>query len=167
MQFASCEWNVAQLLYRYRNTVHECIACPVFSKPVMHNRAMQADVQGKVKTFEKAFILHQNLVKAVAADPHLKQLAADAFRSFVRAYSTHSKPLKDIFAVYQLHLGHVAHSFALRYAAELFSNCSGISQPALPCCIRQVTAHTQVTSLGPRKNCMPLQFRKATILVTY
>ena len=98
-------------------------AMHVFSKSVVHIRIMQADVQGKVKTFERALILHQNMVKATAADPHLKQLAADAFRSFVRAYSTHSKPLKDIFAVYQLHLGHVAHSFALRYAADMLSDC--------------------------------------------
>lgn len=76
-------------------------------------------VQGRAKSFEKAMLFHQNLVRAVAADPHLKQLAADAFRSFVRAYSTHSKVLKGIFAVHQLHLGHVAHSFALRCATAI------------------------------------------------
>ena len=67
-----------------------------------------------MKAFDKAMLLHQSLMKAVAAEPSLKQLAADAFRSFVRAYSTHSKALKNVFAVHQLHLGHVAHSFALR-----------------------------------------------------
>lgn len=37
-----------------------------------------------------------------------------AFRSFVRAYATHSQDTKGIFTVQQLHLGHVAKSFGLR-----------------------------------------------------
>lgn len=37
-----------------------------------------------------------------------------AFRSFVRAYATHSMDTKGIFAVQSLHLGHVAKSFGLR-----------------------------------------------------
>jgi len=50
---------------------------------------------------------------AVAADPGLKTLASDAFRSFVRAYTTHPSALKPIFHVRSLHLGHVAGAFAL------------------------------------------------------
>lgn len=37
-----------------------------------------------------------------------------AFRSFVRAYATHSMDTKGIFSVQSLHLGHVAKSFGLR-----------------------------------------------------
>lgn len=37
-----------------------------------------------------------------------------AFRSFVRAYATHSTDTKGIFAVQSVHLGHVAKSFGLR-----------------------------------------------------
>jgi hypothetical protein len=40
--------------------------------------------------------------------------ARQAFRSFVRAYATHSSDSKGIFAVQSLHLGHVAKSFGLR-----------------------------------------------------
>lgn len=54
----------------------------------------------------------------VAADKRLARLAEDAFRSHVRAYATHSLELKPIFHIKSLHLGHVAHSFALRWAAS-------------------------------------------------
>lgn len=37
-----------------------------------------------------------------------------AFRSFIRAYATHSSDTKGIFRVEALHLGHAAKSFALR-----------------------------------------------------
>jgi ATP-dependent RNA helicase DDX31/DBP7 len=51
---------------------------------------------------------------AVAADSRLASLAADGFRSFVRAYATHPSALKGIFHVRSLHLGHVASAFALK-----------------------------------------------------
>ena len=47
-------------------------------------------------------------------DPGLQRLAADAFRSSVRAYATHPASLKDVFHIKRLHLGHLAYSFALR-----------------------------------------------------
>ena len=60
------------------------------------------------------FAFQGRLVSAVTQDPHLRALAGDAFRSFVRAYATHPASLRDIFHVKRLHLGHVAHSFALK-----------------------------------------------------
>lgn len=41
-----------------------------------------------------------------------------AYQSFVRAYATYPSSLKDIFRVKNLHLGHVAKSFALREAPK-------------------------------------------------
>lgn len=35
-------------------------------------------------------------------------------RSWVRAYATHASAVKEIFHVRRLHLGHVAHAFALK-----------------------------------------------------
>ena len=54
------------------------------------------------------------LTEAVSRDAGLRRLAADAFRSAVRAYATHPAALKDIFHIKRLHLGHLAYSFALR-----------------------------------------------------
>lgn len=39
-----------------------------------------------------------------------------AFQSFVRAYSTYPSSLKHIFHIKNIHLGHLAKSFALREA---------------------------------------------------
>ena len=54
------------------------------------------------------------LMTRVTGDDTLQALAADAFRSYVGAYATHPRHLRDIFHIKKLHLGHVAHSFALR-----------------------------------------------------
>lgn len=51
--------------------------------------------------------------------PKLKQLAKDAFCSWVRAYGAHRGELKRIFVVKTLHLGHVARSFALKETPSL------------------------------------------------
>ena len=61
-----------------------------------------------------ALLLQRRLMGAVAADADLKALAADAFRSYLRAYAVHPSHLKPIFRVRALHLGHVAASFALQ-----------------------------------------------------
>lgn len=61
-----------------------------------------------------AFALQKQLMDGVGRDRRLQALAAGAFRSYVRAYATHSSELKEYFQVKGLHLGHVAHSFALR-----------------------------------------------------
>ena len=49
-----------------------------------------------------------------ARDRSLQSLATDAFRSSVRAYAAYPAAVKNIFHVKKLHIGHVAHSFALR-----------------------------------------------------
>jgi hypothetical protein len=41
-------------------------------------------------------------------------LARKAFNSFMKAYAIHPKETKHIFHINNLHLGHVAKSFALR-----------------------------------------------------
>jgi len=58
-------------------------------------------------------MLHR-LTEAVANEPDSKSLSQAAFRTFVRAYSTHPRELKPIFHPKRLHLGHLAHGFCLR-----------------------------------------------------
>ncbi|KAF3792296.1 DEAD-box ATP-dependent RNA helicase 17 [Nymphaea thermarum] len=64
-----------------------------------------------------------NLQKAIesfiSSEPQMKQLAKDAFCSWVRAYTAHRGELKRIFMVKKLHLGHVAKSFGLREQPSL------------------------------------------------
>ena len=52
---------------------------------------------------------------AVTVRTYIKELMLwQAFRSFIRAYATHSSDTKGIFRVEALHLGHAAKSFALK-----------------------------------------------------
>uniref|UniRef100_A0A1J3ISY1 ATP-dependent RNA helicase n=1 Tax=Noccaea caerulescens TaxID=107243 RepID=A0A1J3ISY1_NOCCA len=52
-------------------------------------------------------------------EPKMKELAKNAFVSWVRGYAAHKGELKSIFVVKKLHLGHVAKSFALKEQPSL------------------------------------------------
>ncbi|CAN8317699.1 unnamed protein product [Cochlearia groenlandica] len=52
-------------------------------------------------------------------EPKMKNLAKNAFVSWVRGYAAHKGELKSIFVVKKLHLGHVAKSFALKEQPSL------------------------------------------------
>lgn len=55
------------------------------------------------------------VTQVVAGDDALKQLASDAFRSYVRAYATHSIDVKKSGChVKNLHLGHIAFAHGLK-----------------------------------------------------
>lgn len=47
-------------------------------------------------------------------NPHYLEMARQAYQSHIRAYSTHIAPERSIFNIKELHLGHLAKSFALR-----------------------------------------------------
>ena len=49
-------------------------------------------------------------------------MARRGFKSFIRSYSTHSKDTKHIFNIKNLHLGHVAKTFALREAPSMVAS---------------------------------------------
>lgn len=49
-----------------------------------------------------------------------------AFRSYIRAYATHSTETKAIFSVQSLHLGHVAKSFGLQDNPKNLRNCDDV-----------------------------------------
>jgi ATP-dependent RNA helicase DDX31/DBP7 len=61
-----------------------------------------------------AVILQRRVENVVEKNKMLLQAGEQTFRSYVRAYATHSAETKGIFRVQLLHLGHVAKSFALR-----------------------------------------------------
>ena len=60
-----------------------------------------------------AVILQRRLETVVQGNRPLLGAARQTFRSFVRAYATHSSDTKGIFSVQSLHLGHVAKTFGL------------------------------------------------------
>jgi hypothetical protein len=61
-----------------------------------------------------AVILQRRIETVVFHSKHLQGAARQGFRSFLRAYTTHSADAKGIFQLPLLHLGHVAKSFGLR-----------------------------------------------------
>ncbi|OVA08312.1 Helicase [Macleaya cordata] len=63
--------------------------------------------------------LQKALESFISAEPKMKQLAKDAFCSWIRAYTAHRGDLKRIFMVKKLHLGHVARSFGLKEQPSL------------------------------------------------
>lgn len=69
----------------------------------------------KTDDFEGATLLQTHFEWMLKHDREgdLHGLAASAYGSFVRAYATHSAATKHIFHIKNLHLGHVAKSFAL------------------------------------------------------
>eukprot|EP00743_Colponemidia_sp_Colp-15_P007835 GILK01008485.1.p1 GENE.GILK01008485.1~~GILK01008485.1.p1 ORF type:complete len:901 (-),score=189.09 GILK01008485.1:63-2714(-) len=65
---------------------------------------------------DAASYLQAHMGRVVKSDKGLFEKARSAFQSFVRSYSTHASDTKHIFHVKNLHLGHVAKSFALEEA---------------------------------------------------
>ena len=70
----------------------------------------------KFKNIEEmsAIILQRRIETVLLGNKYLLSAARQTFRSFIRAYATHSADTKGIFKVQLLHLGHVAKSFGLR-----------------------------------------------------
>lgn len=77
--------------------------------------AAAAASEGAARQF--AGLLQRRLAVAVSQDAAAGKLAKDAFRSYLRAYATHSGDIKRVFHVRSLHLGHMAHSFCLQVRA--------------------------------------------------
>eukprot|EP00798_Chlamydomonas_sp_ICE-L_P002406 gene2406-8717_t len=60
------------------------------------------------------FLLQRSIMQAVGSSESMKEMAGDAFRSYVRGYAAHTAELKSICHVKSLHLGHVAFSMGLK-----------------------------------------------------
>ncbi len=75
-----------------------------------------------LETHGAAHALQGQFMEAVGRNRSLQSLATDAFRSSIRAYAAYPAAVKEVFHVKKLHLGHVAHSFALRCSLVLASS---------------------------------------------
>ncbi|KAG0473652.1 hypothetical protein HPP92_015509 [Vanilla planifolia] len=80
-----------------------------------HQKLLSIDTHPWVTLLQKA------LESFILAKPNLKQLAKNAFCSWIRAYAAHKGELKRLFMVRKLHLGHVARSFGLKEQPSLVS----------------------------------------------
>jgi ATP-dependent RNA helicase DDX31/DBP7 len=72
-----------------------------------------------------AAFLQARFERRVHDTVELRTLARKAFQSFIRSYATYPADLKYIFHVKNLHLGHVAKSFALGETPSKISSLVG------------------------------------------
>ena len=100
-------------LLRKRNVPIE----PTHLIPIL--KALGPQGTPKNKLGELAHFHQIHFEHLVLDDPMLAELGRKGFVSFVRAYSTHSHETSKIFVMKDLHLGHVAKSFALREAPSI------------------------------------------------
>ena len=63
---------------------------------------------------EAATDIQMKLENAVVNDEKLHEVACQAYVSYVRSYASYPKDIRHIFCFKELHLGHIAKSYALR-----------------------------------------------------
>jgi len=73
-----------------------------------------------------AVIIQRRLENTVDGCQPLLMASRQAFRSHIRAYTTHSSESKAIFKVAALHLGHVARSFGLRESPKMLKTTEDV-----------------------------------------
>lgn len=72
---------------------------------------------------EAATNLQMKMENAVAEDESLHTSASEAYVSFVRSYASYPKESRTIFCFKDLHLGHIAKSYALRDPPTKITGC--------------------------------------------
>lgn len=96
--------------------VNEVLKTLVVSHHVSSGRKTKNVLDHNAK--ESATNLQNSFEDYVLSEPRHLKAAKTAYQSFVRAYATYPSNLKHIFHIKNLHLGHVAKSFALRDAPK-------------------------------------------------
>jgi len=113
------EANYTQLLHS-----HNLYPEPLSLQSLFVDTSVHIPGASKFKNTDEmtAVILQRRFESVVHANRPLLGAARQAFRSFVRAYATHSGDTKGIFRVQSLHLGHVTKSFGLRESPKALRN---------------------------------------------
>lgn len=85
-------------------------------KKLYFNSELVSQKTGKLPhTMEEAATnLQMKMESLVLNDEQMHQRASQAYVSFIRSYASYPKEVREIFCFKELHLGHIAKSFALR-----------------------------------------------------
>ncbi|XP_037536747.1 probable ATP-dependent RNA helicase DDX31 [Nematolebias whitei] len=92
-----------------------------------HSQTSSKALEQEVR--ERATVLQTDFENFVHSSAQSLQAAKKALQSFLRAYTAYPTPLKHIFHIRSLHLGHTAKSFGLRDAPQGLSSSSGPRGP--------------------------------------
>eukprot|EP01038_Epipyxis_sp_PR26KG_P008178 gene8178-11064_t len=97
-------------------STHKILPTPLSLQSLFMETSKLIPMTSKFKNMDEmtAVILQRRMETVIYKNKPLLLAAKQTFRSFVRAYATHSSDTKGIFKVQSLHLGHVAKSFGLR-----------------------------------------------------
>ncbi|XP_020577752.1 DEAD-box ATP-dependent RNA helicase 17 isoform X2 [Phalaenopsis equestris] len=93
----------------------------LLDKPLFYGQKQHHQKFLSLDTHPWIILLQKALESFVFSEPKMKQLAKNAFCTWVRAYTAHRGELKKIFMLKKLHLGHVARSFGLKDQPSLVS----------------------------------------------
>jgi ATP-dependent RNA helicase DDX31/DBP7 len=96
----------------YDTTLHRGLSIPWEDFPFETHANMSQDQSYT----DKAESLQLHFEQRLLNNRRLLDLGRNGFKSHIRAYATHVKPERGYFDMAELHLGHVAKSFALREA---------------------------------------------------
>lgn len=108
-----CEMDYLNELQKHGVTLKEFSLVGVWGKTFVKTKFSGIEDGDALETTPTVLVLQKALEAFVSKQASMRQLAADAFRSYVRAYTAHKGNLKAIFQVKKLHLGYVAKSFGL------------------------------------------------------
>ncbi|EFC50369.1 predicted protein, partial [Naegleria gruberi] len=102
-----------KLLEKYKLTIHEikgetCLESIILS---FRRKSMRDPIEAAAWLQN---IFEQELVNSGKENTELYSLAVNAYFSYIKYYSTHGGDVKYIFHLNNLHLGHLAKSFALK-----------------------------------------------------
>ncbi|KAI8812366.1 P-loop containing nucleoside triphosphate hydrolase protein [Cladochytrium replicatum] len=109
------EYNFVVSEKAYEGLLKTLVARPIDEKiiPLTTKRGGKKSVENAATDLQMVF------ERYVAAEASASELARAAFRSHIRAYSTHPPKMRSIFHIKRIHLGHLAKAFGLREAPNM------------------------------------------------
>ncbi|KAL2315728.1 ATP-dependent RNA helicase dbp7 [Schizosaccharomyces pombe] len=112
----------------YINLLKSSVSANILEQPNGPSGLLSAGFsQGKTNTNDwqdRATEWQLELERFILENEPMRNLAKRAFTSYVRAYATHLSSERSIFNMRDLHLGHIAKSFALREAPGKISGAN-------------------------------------------
>ncbi|KAH7285391.1 hypothetical protein KP509_33G026200 [Ceratopteris richardii] len=115
----SCEKNYLSELQKHGVALEEVSFRDIWTRLFKQQKFYSTAENNLLETHPTVLNLLKSLESFISKQASMREIATDAFRSYVRAYAAHRGDLKAIFQVRKLHLGHVAKSFGLSDAPSL------------------------------------------------
>ncbi|ESN99970.1 hypothetical protein HELRODRAFT_83714 [Helobdella robusta] len=108
------EVEYVQVMTQHNIAMHEVKMDSILKTLLLESKTGKINLIHKPRTVEDAAAFMQaQFEESLCQNMNMRTLARKAYQSFVRSYATYPASLKHIFHIKNLHLGHLATSFAL------------------------------------------------------